>query len=126
MAQELHYVYTDPDMVDFGTQKKTQAQCSPSTLKGTYTVAGNGTDVFAPIAGLPAPPFPMAHVAILAADGLGHISGSGRENVDGLSVSDTFTASYTVSRECAVTVMIADTSTGSPTTPVPEVGVISG
>jgi len=125
MVQEIHYIYTDPNLNASGLGKKTpNGQCSAETFKGSYTVSGQGTDVFAPLPGL-SPPFPMAHVAIITADGKGHIFGAGTEHPGGISFPDTVTGTYTVSPDCNVSVMIADTGGGS-TVNIPEVGVITG
>ena len=71
------------------------------------------------------PPFPMAHVATITADGRGHFSGEGTENVDGVSFPDTLTGTYTVSPECAVSLVIADTVMGQTINGI-QVGVITG
>jgi hypothetical protein len=126
MNQEIHYIYTDANLVASGVGKRTpRGQCSQETFKGSYTVSGQGTDVFAPLPLAISPPFPMAHVAIVTADGKGHLSGAGTEHPGSLSFPNTVTGTYTVSSECAVLLMFADTAMGI-TLNIPEVGVITG
>src|SRR6266852_1902043 len=79
--------------------------CSLSTLKGTYSVQGQGT-VVAQLPGFPAPPFPFAEVAIDFIDGAGNISGNFTANVDGAVISGTVVGTYTVNPNCTGTISL--------------------
>ncbi len=127
MSQGADYIYADAGLVARGIANKTPVgRCSLETFKGTYAAAGEGTDVSSPIPGFPiAPPFPLAHVATLTADGSGHVAGQGVENVAGVAFPATFTATYTVSADCTVSLEIEDTA-GGITLTIPEVGTITG
>jgi len=109
MSQEVHLVHTDPYWVTSGTLRKIPPRgCSQKTLDGTYAVFGQGTytGVPAPTPGFPPPPVPAAHVGILTADGAGHFSGEGVEHLDSMAAPATYTATYTVSRDCRVSITI--------------------
>jgi hypothetical protein len=73
--------------------------CSLSSLKGAYSVRGEGT-VVAQVAGWPAPPFPFAEVAKYSLDGAGNLSGSFSETIDGTVVTGTLNGTYTVKPNC--------------------------
>jgi len=79
--------------------------CSLTTLKGTYSVQGQGT-VVAQLPGFPAPPFPFGEIAIDFIDGAGNISGNFTANVDGAVVSGTVVGTYTVNPNCTGTISL--------------------
>jgi hypothetical protein len=119
MLQEIHLMYTDPWVVASGTLKKTPVWgCSQETLKGRYTVFGQG---LVTLPGFP-PLLPGAHVGIFAADGLGNFAGEETVNVAGQTGPlDTFTAKYTVKPDCTMSAEIT-TKLGV----LHEVGTITG
>ncbi|MGB9202925.1 MAG: hypothetical protein WCB94_03010 [Terriglobales bacterium] len=118
MFQEIHLIYKDPFLVASGTAKKMPpGGCSQETLKGRYTVFGQG---LATLPGLP-PLLPGAHVGIFAADGSGHFAGEDTITIAGMAGPDTFTAKYTVNPDCTMTAAIT-TSVGV----LNEVGTITG
>jgi hypothetical protein len=128
LDQELQTIYTDAWLVAYGTAKKTLPWgCSLRTLKGTYEVFGQGSDISVPIPipGFPSPPFPAAHVGIFTADGAGHFSGKDVEKVDVVAAPTTFTATYTVNPDCTVSVIITE-HMGPYTMTIPEIGTITG
>lgn len=86
--------------------------CSPSILKGAYSVQGQGT-VIAQFPGFPAPPFPFAEVAIDFIDGAGNITGEFTANVDGVVVSGTVAGTYTINPDCTGTISLL-TNSGIP------------
>lgn len=88
------------------------ADCSLSTLKGTYSVQGQGT-VVAQLPGFPIPPFPFAEVAVDRFDGTGNVSGQATVNIDGVVVQATVAGTYAVNPDCTGTLSLA-TSLGLP------------
>jgi len=113
MDQELQITYTDAWLVAYGSVRRIPlGGCSLRTLSGRYEVFGQGTDMSyaLPIPGFPAPPFPAAHVGTLTADGAGHFSGSDVEKVDVAAMPTTFTAQYSITRDCVYTVTITNNS----------------
>lgn len=117
MLQETRYVITDPGWVAPGTVKRIQPEpCSVSTLKGSYSLFGEGTITAY------TPPAPIAHVGIVTYDGAGRFFGSDTIMLNGTMVPDTFTGTYTVSADCTVSVEIASTAVGV----VHELGRITG
>ena len=111
--QELQTIYTDEWWVVYGTLRRIPlGGYSLRTLIGRYEVFGQGTDMSyaLPIPGFPAPPFPAAHVGTLTADGAGHFSGSDVEKVDVAAMPTTFTAQYSITRDCVYTVTITNNS----------------
>ena len=99
MLQEIHILYTDPPSVAFGTLKKIRERpCSLKTLKGPYALFGQGTIV--PPA--PASPLADATAGILTFDGEGNFSGEDTANINGTSAPVTFTGTYVVTPDCAV------------------------
>ncbi len=115
--QETHYLITDPGWVALGTVKRIQPEsCSVSTLKGSYSLFGEGTVTAY------TPPAPMSHVGIVTYDGAGRFFGSDTIMLNGTLVPDTFTGTYTVSSDCTVSVEITSTAVGI----VHELGRITG
>lgn len=86
--------------------------CSLSTLKGNYSVQGQGT-VVAQLPGFPAPPFPFAELAIDLFDGTGDVSGNATVNIDGVVVQATVAGTYTLNSDCTGTLSL-QTSVGLP------------
>ena len=86
--------------------------CSLSSLKGTYSVQGQGTAV-AQLPGFPTPPFPFAEVAIDFIDGAGNITGNFTVNVDGAVISGSVAGTYTINPDCTGTLSL-QTSIGLP------------
>jgi hypothetical protein len=86
--------------------------CSLSTLKGNYSVQGQGT-VVAQFPGFPAPPFPFAEVAIDFIDGAGNITGNFTANAGGVLVSGTVAGTYAVNPDCTGTISLL-TNSGIP------------
>jgi hypothetical protein len=119
MQQEIHILYTDPPSVAFGTLKKIRERpCSLKTLKGAYALFGQGT-IFPPA---PASPLADATAGILTFDGEGNFSGEDTANINGTSAPVTFTGTYAVTPDCAVSADIY-TSNGRHLT---EAGSITG
>jgi hypothetical protein len=117
MSQETRFVVTDPGWVALGTIKRIQpAPCSLSTLKGSYALFGGGT-ITALI-----PPAPIAHVGTVTYDGAGNLVGSDTIMLNGATIPDTFTGTYTVTEGCMISVDIASTAVGV----IHEVGWIVG
>ncbi len=83
--------------------------CSLSTLKGAYSVQGQGT-IVAQLPGFPAPPFPFAEVAIDFLDGAGNISGKFTANVNGVAIPGTVSGTYTVNSDCTGTISMQSNS----------------
>ncbi len=99
--REIQYIYTDADVVAFGTAKKTPpGGCSLETLKGKYLNLGHSTVVAAP-PGFPPTPFSTAEFVILTYDGRGNAAGTFTINFDGMVLSGTGTSTYTVNRDCS-------------------------
>ena len=86
--------------------------CSLSTLKGSYSVQGQGT-IIAQLDGFPAPPLPFAEVAVDSLDGAGNVSGTFTVNVDGALLTGTVAGTYTVNSDCTGTLAL-QTSVGLP------------
>jgi hypothetical protein len=86
--------------------------CSLSTLKGTYSVQGQGT-IVAQLPGFPAPPFPFAELAVDLFDGAGNVSGNATVNIDGVVVQATVAGTYTLRSDCTGTLSL-QTSVGLP------------
>jgi hypothetical protein len=117
MLQETRFVVTDAGWVALGTVKKIQpALCSLATLTGSYALFGQGT-----VTAL-TPPAPIAHVGTVTYDGAGNFFGSDTIMLNGVSIPDKFTGTYTVTGECMISVDIASTAVGV----IHEVGWIVG
>jgi hypothetical protein len=86
--------------------------CSLSTLKGTYSVQGQGT-VIAQLPGFPVPPFPFAEVAVDLFDGAGNVSGKATVNIDGVVMQATVAGTYVLNSDCTGTLSL-QTSVGLP------------
>jgi len=116
--QEIHIIDVDPWFINVLTLRKTpEGGCSQESVKGTYTVFGQG---------FLAPPgmstlVPVAHVGIFTADGQGTFSGEDTIRIANTTVQDTFTAKYTVNPDCTVTDQIF-TAIGE----IDEVGTFTG
>src|SRR5260370_5531207 len=87
--------------------------CSLSTLKGTYSVQGQGT-IIAQFPGFPAPPFPFAEVASDFIDGTGNIIGKFTFNAGGVVLSGTVAGTYTMNPDCTGTFSLLLTDLGIP------------
>jgi hypothetical protein len=74
--------------------------CSEATLKGTYGVFEQGTDVEGPPI-LPPAPFPTVLTANPTFDGAGNFSGTYTRSFGGVIVAGTFTGTYKVTADCA-------------------------
>jgi hypothetical protein len=86
--------------------------CSVSTLKGAYSVQGQGT-IVAQLPNFPAPPFPFAEAGIDYLDGAGNLTGKVTLNIDGLAVQATVAGTYKVSSDCTGTLSLT-TNLGIP------------
>jgi hypothetical protein len=86
--------------------------CSLSTLKGNYSVQGQGT-ILVQLPGFPPPPLPFGEIAIDFIDGAGNISGNFTANLDGVVLSGTVAGTYTVNPNCTGTINLV-TSLGNP------------
>ena len=95
-----------------GHAQDTTTGCSLSTVKGTYSVQGQGT-IVAQLPGFPAPPFPFAEVAVDFLDGSGNISGNFTANVNGVVVPGTVAGTYTMNPDCTGTITLL-TNSGIP------------
>jgi hypothetical protein len=117
MLQETRYVITDPGWVAAGTLKRIQpAPCSVATLTGPFALFGEGTVTAYD------PPTLLVHVGTATYDGAGNILGSDTIMMDGAEIPDNYTATYTVSGECKISVEISSTTVGL----VHEMGWIVG
>jgi hypothetical protein len=99
MLKSLYFVLLWVALISAAHAQDNIAGCSLSTLKGTYSVQGQGT-VVAQLPGLPAPPFPFAEVAVDFLDGSGNISGKFTANVNGVVIPGTVSGTYTVGSDC--------------------------
>ncbi len=114
MSQEIHVVFTDSWVVGSGTRVKTpQGKCSTATLKGPYGLFGQGTTP----TGIPA-----AHNGLIVFDGKGSFYGTDVSNIGGSLLTSTFTGTYEVSPDCAITTVINTPNIGT----LHEVGAITG
>ena len=86
--------------------------CSLSTLKGNYSVQGQGT-ILVQLPGLPPPPLLLAEIAIDFIDGAGNITGKFTANAGGVVGSGTVAGTYTVNPDCTGTISLV-TSFGTP------------
>ncbi len=86
--------------------------CDLSTLKGNYSVQGQGT-IVVQLPGLPPPPLPFGEIAIDFIDGAGNITGNFTANLDGTVLPGTVTGTYTVNPDCTGTISLL-TSLGNP------------
>jgi hypothetical protein len=77
--------------------------CSLSTLKGAYSVQGEGT-VVGQVPGWPVPPFPLAEVTKYSLDGAGGLAGSFNLTVNGAVLTGTLQGTYTVKPNCTGTI----------------------
>jgi hypothetical protein len=117
MLQETHFVVTDPGVVAYGTVKKIPpGGCSLETLKGSYALFGQGTVT------VNNSPALIAHVGIVTYDGAGNFAGYDTVEVNGATVPDTFTGTYTVSANCTVSIEIISTGFGA----LHELGRVTG
>lgn len=115
MLQEMRFVVTDPGWVALGTVKKIQpGACSLATLQGSYALFGQGMATTLNAA--------IAHVGTVTYDGAGNFFGSDTIMLNGAMVPDTFTGTYTVSKECLASANINSDMMG----PVQELGWIVG
>ena len=119
MFQEVHLMYTDPWLVASATLRKAPAGgCSQESLKGTYTIFGQGLST---LPGLP-PLLPGVHVGIFTADGRGNFAGEETVTIAGQTgPPDTYTAKYIVNSDCSMSVAVT-TNLGV----FNEVGTITG
>jgi len=76
--------------------------CSEATLKGTYGVIEQGTDMVGP-PNFPPAPFPTVNSAFPTFDGAGNFSGTYTGSFGGIVVPGTFTGTYKVTADCAYT-----------------------
>lgn len=107
MSQETRFVVTDPGWVALGIDKRIRPQhCSLSTLKGSYALFGEGT-----VTAL-TPPAPIAHVGTATYDGRGNVFGSDTIMLNGTMIPDTYTATYTVTEDCMISLEITSTAVG--------------
>jgi hypothetical protein len=107
MLQEMHFVVTEPGWVAAGTVKKIQsAPCSVATLKGPFALFGEGTVTTYD------PPAPLVRVGTATYDGAGNVFGSDTIMLNGAKTADTYTATYTVTAECMISVEITSTALG--------------
>ena len=81
--------------------------CSLSTLKGSYSVRGQGT-VVAQLPNLPPPPFQFAEVSIANFDGAGNLSGKAFLNLNGIAAQGTFAGTYVVNSDCTGSLTLQD------------------
>lgn len=117
MIQEIHTIYTDSWLVASSTLRKTPpGGCSQMTVRGTYSLFGQGW--WGPDA---AALLPTAHAGIFVADGKGNFAGNEMVDFDGTSGPDTFTATYTVNSDCTFSAAVT-----VPSGVVPLLGMITG
>jgi hypothetical protein len=108
----LSFVLLWAPMTTAAQAQANTTSCSLSTLKGNYSVQGQGT-VVAQLPGFPAPPFPAAEVAMDTFDGAGNVFGKATVNVGGVIVQATVAGTYTVNSDCTGTLSL-ETSLGLP------------
>ncbi len=107
MLQEMRFVVTDPGWAALGTVKRIQPEaCSLATLKGSFALFGEGT-----VTALD-PPEPLVHVGTVTYDGAGNAFGSDTIMLNGEEHADSYTATYTVTAECMISVDITSTAMG--------------
>jgi hypothetical protein len=108
MKQEIHYLYTDPFLVSWGTGKKTPpGGCSVASLKGTYGDSEQATVVF----NYGAPPaYPAAGSGTFTFDGKGKFSGNVLLSFGGQVSQVVGTGKYTVNPDCTYSDVFTDTS----------------
>jgi hypothetical protein len=117
MTQEIHFVLTDPGFVAWGTSRRMPAMgCSLTTLKGSYALFGQGKVTAY------TPPALITHAGVFTYDGAGHFAGKDTIALNGGTLQDSFTGTYTVTANCTVSVEIFSTAVGV----VHELGRISG
>ena len=117
MLQEIHFVVTDPGFVASGTDKKIPPQgCSLETLEGSYALFGQGSVTAY------TPPALLTHVGVFSYDGKGNFAGKDTIALNGATIPDEFTGTYTVSANCTVSVEIHSTAVGV----VHQLGRITG
>ncbi|MBZ5682694.1 MAG: hypothetical protein LAO24_21580 [Acidobacteriia bacterium] len=117
ILQEIHFVVTDPGVVAYGTDKRIPpGGCSLASLKGSYALFGQGTVTAY------TPPALIAHAGVLSYDGRGKFAGKDTIALNGTTVPDTFTGTYTVTADCTVSVEIFSTAVGV----VHELGRVTG
>jgi hypothetical protein len=120
MFREAQIMYTNDGVVATGTAKRVSPSgCSPRTIDGSYTIAGQGT-VYTPLFGF-TPPIAFGHVGSFAADGEGYFAGQETLNLAGIVLPNTYTATYTVTADCTAEIGIK-LSSGV----LKEVGVVTG
>lgn len=118
MLQEMRFVLADEGWVALGTDKKIPpGGCSLSTLRGSYSLFGQGTAFPDGIS-----PVPIAHVGTVTYDGAGNFFGSDTVMLNGTMIPDTFTGKYTLTGECMISTEITSTAVGV----IHEVGWIVG
>ncbi len=103
------------------TVEASTGPCSLATLRGNYSLFGQGT-ITARLPGLPPPPFPTNHSGMVIFDGAGNFSGSEVASVNGMAAPFTFTGTYTVNPDCTASAEI----TNSAGLVVHESGMITG
>jgi hypothetical protein len=104
--QKIHQIWSVAGTVIFQTfTKMPLGGCSLATLKGTYSLLGQGT-VTAQLPGFPPPPVLVAHNGTVIFDGNGTLSGGDVSTVNGVIVPRTFTGTYTVDPNCAALFVI--------------------
>jgi hypothetical protein len=107
IKQEIHYMYTDPFLVSWGTGKKTPpGGCSAASLKGTYSDSEQATVVF----NFGAPPaYPAAGSGIFSFDGNGNFSVNVLLSFGGQVSPEVGTGKYTVNPDCTYSDEFTDT-----------------
>ena len=86
--------------------------CSLATLNGRYSLEGTG-QIVGQLPGFPAPPLPLAEVALETYDGAGNLSGIATANAGGAVVPNfNVFGTYTVNRDCTGTKTVHLSSLG--------------
>lgn len=106
MLQEVRSIYTVDWIVGGGTRWKTPVgECSEASVKGPYSLFGQGT------LHLPdTPALPARQTGLVTYNGRGNFYGSETANLAGEIEHNTFTGTYSVGRNCSVSAELASSS----------------
>jgi hypothetical protein len=107
MSQEVRTILTSTWTVTSGLRQKMPAgKCSSETLKGTYSLHGQGK-----VGNPMAPPLaPVVQVGTITFDGHGRFEGGETVNANGEGEENTFTGTYTVNPDCSASAEIHSSS----------------
>lgn len=102
-----NFMVTDPGWIAYGTTRKIPPEgCSLASLKGPYALYGQGTVTAYN------PPALLTHVGTFTYDGKGNFAGKDTIALNGTTMADEFSGTYTVSANCTVSVEIHSSAVG--------------